>query len=152
MRTPIHSLNEFPLLDNLSLSHLAGSRHVRLLEHCLLFRHADDPEEPAEALKGLERQARCLLMAPEALESHNSYTYWLAAVAAVVCCCCCCCCWSCLLLLLRLSFFSIEALRGSSSRTSSHLFVGLEVLHLGPQDLPFLLRTIDGHLTRLQGT
>ena len=63
---------------------------MRLLELWLLFRHADDPEDPAEPLKGLERQARYLLMAPETLESQNSYTYWLAAVAAVVSCCCCC--------------------------------------------------------------
>ena len=87
---PLHSLNEFPLFGNLCLSHLAGSRHVRLLELWLPFRHADDPEDPAEPLKGLERQARYLLMAPETLESQNSYTYWLAAVAAVVSCCCCC--------------------------------------------------------------
>ena len=63
---------------------------MRLLELWLLFRHADDPEDPAEPLKGLERQARYLLMAPETLESQNSYSYWLAAVAAVVSCCCCC--------------------------------------------------------------
>ena len=63
---------------------------MRLLELWLLFRHADDPEDPAEPLTGLERQARYLLMAPETLESQHSYTYWLAAVAAVVSCCCCC--------------------------------------------------------------
>ena len=87
---PLHSLSEFPLFGNLCLSHLVRSREVRLLELWLLFRHADDPEDPAEPLKGLERQARYLLMAPETLESQNSYTYWLAAVAAVVSCCCCC--------------------------------------------------------------
>ena len=101
----LHALSEFAFLGKSCLRDFRGSRHVRLQELWLPLRHGDDPEEPAEALKGLQRQARDLLMAPQRLENQNSYVYWFRAVAAVLCCCCSCCCWSGLLRLLLLSFF-----------------------------------------------
>ena len=89
---PLDALSEFPFLGKHGLRHFGGSRLVRLLELWLLFRHGEDPEEPAEPIKGLDRQARNLLMAPQRLENQNGYVCWLRPVAAVVCCCCCCCC------------------------------------------------------------
>ena len=71
----LHSLSQLALLGHICLGDLARRRGVRLEQLWLLFRHPEDHENPAEALEGLERQARCLLVAPKALEGHNSYTY-----------------------------------------------------------------------------